>query len=61
MPKDNAECEKWSKVDGKLVREIFLIDKLYDLAVVVDPAYSDTYISARNAEIANIEATLNDD
>lgn len=61
MPKDNTDCEKWSKRDGKLVREIFLIERLYDLAVVVDPAYNDTYISARNAEIAEIESTLKDD
>lgn len=52
-------AEKWSKrSDGKMQRDIYMINELFDLSVVVDAAYSDTYISARNQEAMEAEKQL---
>lgn len=52
---------KWSKRDGVMLREVFKIDKLYDLSAVIDPAYNDTYVSARNEEKMKAEIELSKD
>lgn len=52
---DTPEAQKWSKVDGKMMRDIYEISELFDLSVVVDPAYSDTYICARSEELKEAE------
>lgn len=51
-------AQRWYKEDGVLHRDVYVIDKLYDCSIVVDPAYDDTYVAARNAEISEIEAKL---
>ena len=52
-------ADKWSKrSDGKIQRDIYQINELFDLSVVVDPAYSDTYISARKLELEEAEKRL---
>lgn len=43
--------EKWSKRNGKVYREIFAIDKLWDISPVWTPAYAETECSARFQEI----------
>lgn len=43
--------EKWSKRNGKLYRDIYKIDRLFDIAPVFQPAYSQTTCSARAKEI----------
>lgn len=51
-------AQRWYKEDGVLHRDVYAIDQLYDCSIVVDPAYDDTYVAARNAEISEIEAKL---
>lgn len=51
-------AQRWYKEDGVLHRDVYVIDQLYDCSIVVDPAYDDTYVAARNAEISEIEAKL---
>ena len=50
-------AQKWEKIDGVYHREIFQIDGIYDLSIVVNPAYEQTYVTARNEELARIEAS----
>lgn len=47
LPKDGAG-EEWSKLDGKLYRTIFKIDRLFDVSPVWQPAYEATSVSARS-------------
>ena len=47
---DEEGAQKWTKIDNVYHRDIYKIDRLFDLSVVVDEAYPDTYIQARNAE-----------
>lgn len=39
--------EKWTQKNGQLYRHIYKIDKLFDIAPVFQPAYSETTCSAR--------------
>ena len=48
-----AGSERWYKEDGILYREIFKIDRLYDVSPVWNPAYSATSCSARSQEMVN--------
>lgn len=57
IPKKEG-AQHWYKKDGVLHRDVYVIDQLYDCSIVVDPAYDDTYVAARNAEISEIEAKL---
>ena len=50
-------AQKWEKIDGVYHRDIFQIDGIYDLSIVVNPAYEQTYVTARNEELARIEAS----
>lgn len=57
-------AEKWSKrSDGKIYREIFAIDRLYDVSPVFQCAYEATTCSTRFAEIqatiAEVEGIMN--
>lgn len=45
--------ERWYKENGILYREIFKIDRLYDVSPVWNPAYSATSCSARSQEMVN--------
>lgn len=47
LPKDGAG-EEWSKMDGKLYRTIYKIDRLFDVSPVWTPAYEATSVSARS-------------
>ena len=44
-------AERWYKQDGKIYRDIYKIDRLYDVSPVFQPAYSATSCSARFAEV----------
>ena len=55
---DEEGAQKWTKINNVYHREIFKIDRLYDLSVVVDEAYPDTYIQARSEEFAKIKDEL---
>ena len=50
IPKE-VGAERWYKKDGKIYRDIFKIDRLYDVSPVFQPAYNATTCSARFAEI----------
>ena len=45
VDRNNPESEKWSKRDGKIYRDIFHINKLYDVSPVWTPAYEATNVS----------------
>lgn len=45
--------ERWYKENGVLYREIYLIDRMYDVSPVWNPAYSATSCSARSQEMVN--------
>lgn len=45
--------ERWYKENGILYREIFKIDRLYDVSPVWNPAYSATSCSARSQEMVD--------
>jgi len=47
----DKEAEKWSNREGKLYRDIYHINRLYDVAPVFSPAYEATSCSTRAAEI----------
>lgn len=55
---DEESAQKWTKIDNVYHRDIYKIDRLYDLSVVVDEAYPDTYIQARSEEFAKIKDEL---
>lgn len=55
---DEDGAQKWTKIDNVYRRDIYKIDRLYDLSVVVDEAYPDTYIQARSEEFAKIKDEL---
>lgn len=43
--------ERWYKQNGIIYRDIYKIERLYDVSPVFQPAYSDTSCSARFADI----------
>ena len=43
--------EKWSKINGKIYRDIYKIDRLWDISPVFSPAYESTSCSKRFSEI----------
>ena len=45
-------AERWYKKDGIIHRDIFIIDKLYDVSPVFQPAYEGTTCSKRFNEIS---------
>lgn len=44
-------AERWYKKDGIIYRDIYKIDKLYDVSPVFQPAYEATSCSARFADV----------
>ena len=50
-PDDDAQ--RWYEDNGVLYREILKIDRLYDTAIVNNPAYEDTSVFARSIDLAN--------
>lgn len=44
-------AERWYKQDGVIYRDIYKIDKLYDVSPVFQPAYESTSCSARAIEM----------
>lgn len=52
LPKDDKDAERWYKKDGQIYRDIYKIDKLYDVSPVFQPAYEATSCSARFAEVS---------
>lgn len=49
--------ERWYKKDGVIYRDIYKIEKLYDISPVFQPAYKDTSCSKR---FENVKATSNE-
>lgn len=45
VDRNNPESERWYKRDGKIYRDIFIINKLYDVSPVWRPAYEATNVS----------------
>lgn len=58
LPADDADV--WYNEDGVLKREIKNFDKLYDVSIVYDPAYDQTYVDARSAEKVGIMTRLSE-
>lgn len=52
--------ERWYKENGILYREIYKIDRLYDVSPVWNPAYSNTTCSARSQEMINKSNEIDD-
>lgn len=44
--------------DEQLIRNVHHIDRLYDVSIVVHPAYPQTSVEARQKEIENIKRAL---
>lgn len=53
----DADSERWYKKDGIIYRDIYKIERLYDVSPVFQPAYNETSCSARFEEI---KATSNE-
>lgn len=51
IDKNDFDAEKWRKVDNELYRDIYKIERLYDVSPVFNPAYSATSCSARYEEV----------
>lgn len=60
---DEPNAQRWHKEGNTIYRDIYKIDKLYDVSPVFQPAYSDTVCSARYKEIKaqseEIDAKMN--
>lgn len=57
--KQKRSCEKWSKdKDGKMVRDIYEIEMLYDISPVYNPAYPATTCSKRFNEVEEISKQI---
>ena len=52
--------ERWYKENGILYRDIYKIDRLYDVSPVWNPAYSATSCSARSQEMVNKSNEIDD-
>lgn len=61
VSKDVDAVVRGVRDDGRQQIDIYKIEELYDLSVVVDPAYEDTYISARKAEFEEDKNIQNTD
>lgn len=63
IDRKDASAERWYKKDGKIYRDIYKIDKLYDVSPVFQPAYNATTCSQRFAEVKalseEIDAKMN--
>lgn len=53
LDKSDPNCEKWSKRNGVIYRDIYKINRLYDVAPVFTPAYSEATCSKRYIEMRN--------
>lgn len=47
----DSSAERWYKKDGVIYRDIYKIDKLYDVSPVFNPAYESTSCNARFEEV----------
>lgn len=50
--KEDKNAERWYKKDGMIYRDIYKIERLYDVSPVFEPAYEATSCSARFKEIS---------
>lgn len=56
------EDDEWQVgADGIYERSIHKISNLYDVSLVVDPAYDETYVEARSRELTDAENDINND
>lgn len=51
IDREDPTAERWYKQDGTIYRDIYKIEKLYDISPVFNPAYEATSCSARFAEV----------
>lgn len=51
IDKSDSTAERWHKENGVIYRDIYKIDKLYDVSPVFQPAYGATSCSARFDEV----------
>ena len=47
----DEDAQRWYKKDGQIYRDIYKIEKLYDVSPVFQPAYDATSCSARYTEV----------
>lgn len=57
IDKNDSTAERWTKKDGIIYRDIYKIDRLYDVSPVFQPAYEQTSCSTRFEEV---KATSNE-
>lgn len=53
IPKEEG-AEKWTKRNGTIYRDIYKIDRLYDVSPVFNPAYNATTCSKRFQDVQNL-------
>lgn len=53
-------AEKWYKKDGKIYRDIYKIDKLFDIAPCFIAAYESTSCSKRFSEVESLSKEIDD-
>lgn len=51
IDRNDPNAEKWHRENGVLYRDIYKINRLYDVSPVFHPAFSQTSVSARGAEM----------
>lgn len=59
IDKNDKQAEKWSNRDGVLYRDIYHINRLYDVAPVFQPAYEATSCSKRYEDIKATAEEIN--
>lgn len=58
LPVEDADV--WYQENGETRREIKKFERLWDVSVVYDPAYDQTYADARSMEIVEVMRHLNE-
>ena len=51
IDKSDPEAERWHRENGVLYRDIYKINRLYDVSPVFQPAFSQTSVSARGQQM----------
>lgn len=57
IPKEEG-AEKWSKRNGTIYRDIYQIDRLYDVSPVFNPAYEATTCAKRFQEVSELSEEI---
>ena len=57
----NEQAFRWFRDENnELCAEVMQIDGLYDVSIVTEPAYEDTFVDARNFDLEAIKRSLDE-